>query len=136
MLLDNPPIDDLFYYVLLTTSGSLDWFSPNIHIPYKHYRTIILLFDFFTDGHILNPIESVKNFMDHSKRKNTERYTARAEEYSQKHNYDWFKRILKDKNRKCRGKYVKNQNIAEIPSFRMESLREGSHSPDQIRTGA
>ena len=74
--------------------------------------------------------------MDHSKRKNTERYTARSEEYSQKHNYDWFKRILKDKNRKCRGKYVKNQNIAKIPSFRMESLREGSSSPDQIRTGA
>ena len=33
-------------------------------------------------------------------------------------------------------KVVKKQNIAKIPSFHMETLREGSNSPDQIRTGA
>ena len=74
-------------------------------------------------------------FMDHSRRKNTERYTARAEEYSQRHNYDWFKRILKDRNRKCRGKYAEKskQSPKTLVSHGNPSREE--YSPDQIRTG-
>ena len=80
-----------------------------------------------------DPIESVKNFMDHSKRKNTERYTARAEEYSQRHNYDWFKRILKDKNR--RGKYAEKSKQSPKTLVSHGNPSRVEYSPDQIRTG-
>lgn len=56
-------------------------------------------------------IESVKNFMRHDSRKNTERYVEQAEELFNKYNYNWFKRLLKDKQGTCWGLVVKNQNL-------------------------
>ena len=55
------------------------------------------------------------------------------EKDQERHNYDWFKRILKDKNR--RGKYAEKskQSPKTLVSHGNPSREE--YSPDQIRTG-
>ena len=50
-------------------------------------------------------------------------YTEKAEEFYKKHKYNWFNRLLKDKQKR-RVKVGKNQNKAKTPLFRMETLRE------------
>lgn len=71
-----------------------------------------------------DPIKTVQDFMDHYSRKNTERYTQKAKQFYAKYNFNWFQRLLKNKNITCWVKIAKNQNTQKIPLFRMETLRE------------
>ena len=84
-----------------------------------------------------DPIESTRNFMGHDRRKNTERYTARAEEYYEDYKFDWFKRILTGEYH--RGKYARKMlykpNIGQKTFVSHGNSPRSQSSPDQIRTG-
>ena len=54
-----------------------------------------------------DPIKRVQDYMHHDKRINTEKYTRLARDYYKKYSYNWFYRILKNRNDPCLGIYNK-----------------------------
>ena len=76
--------------------------------PYmsRHYCASGMLIRCYNDKDV-DPIKTVKEFLDHKSQKNTERYTAKAKSYYKQYSYDWFKRLLKDRQKTYRGKVVR-----------------------------
>ncbi len=84
-----------------------------------------------------DPIKVTQDYMDHDKRQNTEKYTRLARDYFRKYKYDWFKRILKNKNhyRFSWGKYAEKSKQSPKTSVSSGNSPRAEDSPDQIRTG-
>jgi len=86
-----------------------------------------------------DPIKYTQDYMYHDSRRNTERYTKHAREFYNNHAYNWFKRILRNKNNFCWGKSVKKigqkskQSQKTFVSHGNPSRDE--YSPEQIKTG-
>jgi len=92
------PFSENYLRKQLTTTAQLVY--PKFY-PYmsRHFCATGRLIQCYIERYP-DPIMKVQCFMDHKSRKNTERYTEKATQFYKKYNYNWFNRLLKDKQKK------------------------------------
>ena len=115
----------------LTRTGKMVY-KPFYPYMSRHFCASGMLIRCYNNKDV-DPIKTVKEFMDHKSQKNTERYTAKAKSYYEKYSYDWFKRLLKDRNKNSRGKGVKSKQRQKTLVSHGNPSR-GRYSPERIRT--
>ena len=81
-----------------------------------------------------DPIKLVQDYMDHDSRKNTEKYTKHARAFYKNFGYNWFKRILRNKNKYCWGKYAEKSKQRQNTHVSTKIPSREWYSPEQMRT--
>ena len=99
--------------------------------PYmgRHFCATGILIKKYVEKHH-DPVKSTMHFMGHSKITTTQRYTSLSEEYFEKYPYNWFRRILKGRE-KCRGKYAEKPKQAKKTFVSYGNPSRNQYSPAQ-----